>query len=455
MEENRDLQDRREQYKKERLESGSRPKKKALMWIAGIAIFVLAVAGLIVAITALKNNGENINKEESVVLSAYPEESVPVSAVQEEADPDVSSAEIDQPANSSTVETTSDPAQDGILHIVAVGDNVMHEKVYMSADTSKEVWNYDKLYEHIQKDIQPADLASVNEECVLVADHKNVSGYPTFGAPTEAGDALINAGFNVVTMATNHVYDKGKKGILQSLEYWEDAHPETIVLGIHKDQEAAREIRTAEVEGITIAMLDYTCLINGGMQNKIPTGMVDYANEVKMRADVRQARSMADLVIVYLHAGTEYADQPDKQQKELLKMLLEEGADITICSHPHVLQGFETLQNDEGKQMLVYYSLGNFISSQKDPKCLLGGMADIKITRDEQTGSLKILDSQLIPLVTHYNYEENIYTVYRLDEYTEELAASHSVHEESDEEFTLSSLKAMAENAINASYSID
>ena len=105
--------------------------------------------------------------------------------------------------------------------------------------------------------------------------------------------------------------------------------------------------------------------------------------------------------------------------------------------------------------MLVYYSLGNFISSQKEPKCLLGGMADIKITRDEQTGSLKILDSQLIPLVTHYNYEENVYTVYRLDEYTEELAASHSVHEESDEEFTLSSLKAMAENAINASYSID
>ena len=85
----------------------------------------------------------------------------------------------------------------------------------------------------------------------------------------------------------------------------------------------------------------------------------------------------------------------------------------------------------------------------------VGGMADIKITRDEQTGSLKILDSQLIPLVTHYNYEENIYTVYRLDEYTEELAASHSVHEESDEEFTLSSLKAMAEKAIHASYAIE
>lgn len=133
-------------------------------------------------------------------------------------------------------------------------------------------------------------------------------------------------------------------------------------------------------------------------------------------------------------------------------MLLEEGVDITICSHPHVLQGYETLQNESGKQMLVYYSLGNFISSQKEPECLLGGMADIKITRDPDTGALSILESRLIPLVTHYNYAKNIYTVYRLDEYTEELAAEHSVHEESDEEFTLSSLQDMAQKAINASY---
>lgn len=448
MEENKDIQERREQHKKERQEEVLRAKKKILLALAGVAVFILAVCILAGLTAAIKNRREQSgmggtpasHKEQTQVSSGLEENEASYAAE----NPEINASE-------SAVAS----AQDGILHIVAVGDNVMHEKVFKSADTSQDIWNYDGLYAHIRDDIQAADLASVNEECVLMADHQDVSGYPAFGAPKETGDALVNAGFDVITMATNHIFDKGEAGILQSVEYWQDNYPEIILLGIHKDQEDAREIRTAQVEGITIAFLNYTTLINGGKQKDIPSGMVDYANEVKMRADVQQARSMADLVVVYLHAGTEYEDKPDTQQNELLKMLLEEGVDITICSHPHVLQGFETLQNAAGKQMLVYYSLGNFISSQKEPACLLGGMADIKIARDEQTGGLKILDSQLIPLVTHYNYEENEYTVYRLDEYTEELAAKHSVHQESDEEFTLSSLQSMADKAINASYNIE
>lgn len=448
MEENKDIQERRKQRKKERQEEVLKVKKKILLVLSGAAVFILAVCLLASLTAAIKNR-----REQSGMGGSPESRTVQTQAASEADNGDVSDAAEDPQSSASA--TAADSAQDGILHIVAVGDNVMHEKVYKSADTSREVWNYDGLYAHIREDIQAADLASVNEECVLMADHQDVSGYPAFGAPKETGDALVKAGFDVITMATNHVFDKGEAGILQSVEYWQDSHPETILLGIHKDQEDAREIRTVQVEGITIAFLNYTTLINGGKQNEIPSGMVDCANEVKMRADVQQARLLADLVVVYLHTGTEYEDKPDTQQKELLKMLLEEGVDITICSHPHVLQGFETLQNAAGKQMLVYYSLGNFISSQKEPSCLLGGMADIKIIRDEETGGLKILDSQLIPLVTHYNYEENEYTVYRLDEYTEELAAKHSVHQESDEEFTLSSLQSMADQAINASYNIE
>ena len=448
MEENIELKNRREQHKRQRQEEVKRTKKKLLCVGAGILVFLVGVGVLTAAVTSIRHKWEAAH---AGMGGAQTTSDAPIQSEVK----DISRANAAEPVESSSAETMTNPKQDGILHIVAVGDNVMHEKVYKSADTSRTVWNYDHLYENIREDIQAADLASVNEECVLVADHKDVSGYPAFGAPSETGDALVNAGFNVVTMATNHVYDKGEEGILQSVDYWETNHPETILLGIHKDQEDARTIRTIELEGITIAMLDYTCLINGGKQSEIPSGMVDYANKVKMMADVQQARFVADLVIVYLHAGTEYEEQPDEEQKELLAMLLDEGVDITICSHPHVLQGFETLQNDAGKQMLVYYSLGNFVSSQKSPQCLLGGMADIKITKNQQTGELSIKDSQLIPLVTHYNYEENIYTVYRLDQYTEELAASHSVHEESDEEFTLSSLKAMAEKAIHASYAIE
>lgn len=432
MKEDRNFQDRREQHKQERIEEVGRMKKRILLLLIGM-IAVIAVVGVV------------------KVLAGYRDEETGMGfggGTAADLEPTITGSGVEE----NDVVTTDDSMQDGVLHIVAVGDNVVHEKIYESADTTQAVWNYDSLYDHIRDDIAEADLASVNEECVFVADHADVSGYPAFGAPTEIGDALANTGFDVVTMATNHVYDKGADSIRQSVDFWETNHPDIELLGIHKDQESAKEIHIVEREGITIAMLNYTCLINGGKQDEIPTGMVDYANEVKMRADVQQARLMADLVIVYLHAGTEYEDKPDQQQKELLNMLLEEGVDITICSHPHVLQGYETLQNESGKQMLVYYSLGNFISSQKEPECLLGGMADIKITRDPDTGALSILESRLIPLVTHYNYAKNIYTVYRLDEYTEELAAEHSVHEESDEEFTLSSLQDMAQKAINASY---
>lgn len=435
MEEREDLLLRREKHKKEREEQVRRAWKKILVIVLGIAA---AVAVIVLVISVISKNDEHFGMGGMPAAPLVPAET---SSMTEE-------TQDSEGADGAAAE------EDGMLHIVAVGDNVVHEKVYSTADTSREVWNYDALYEYIREDIAAADLASVNEECILVADHKDVSGYPYFGAPTEIGDALVNAGFDVVTMATNHVYDKGVDGILQSVDYWNSSHGDTVVLGIHKDQEDAREIRTVELEGITIAMLNYTCLINGDRQDEIPTGMVDYANEVKMRADVQQARAIADLVIVYLHAGTEYDAEPDEEQISLLKMLLEEGVDIAICSHSHVLQGYETLQSSTGKQMLVYYSLGNLISTQKEPNCLLGGMADIKIVRDKETGGLTMQDCQLIPLVTHYNYEKNICTVYRLDEYTEELAAEHSVHTESDEEFTLSSLQSMADQAINASYNI-
>ena len=129
--------------------------------------------------------------------------------------------------------------------------------------------------------------------------------------------------------------------------------------------------------------------------------------------------------------------------------------DIAICSHSHVLQNYETLTDDQGNKMLVYYSLGNFISTQKEPECLLGGMADITITRNPQTRELSISDSQLIPLVTHYNYEKNEYSVYKLEDYTEELAGEHSVHEETSETFTLESLKQQYEDVLAQQYTYD
>ena len=88
--------------------------------------------------------------------------------------------------------------ENNTIHFVAVGDNLIHQGIYESADTTQTVWNYDHLYEHIRDDISAADLAAVNEESIFVSDHANISSYPAFGSPVEIGDALVTSGFDIV-----------------------------------------------------------------------------------------------------------------------------------------------------------------------------------------------------------------------------------------------------------------
>lgn len=338
------------------------------------------------------------------------------------------------------------------LHLVAVGDNLIHEHIYESADTSSTVWNYDHLYAHIKEDIASADLAAVNQECIFVADHADISAYPSFGSPTEIGDALVNAGFDIVEHASNHTFDKGISGIQETLAYWKNTHPEICVLGIHENQEAADTVSTITCKDVTFSLLNYTSSINGEDYDALPSYMLDLLRTEKVTADAAKAREAGDLTIAFVHAGVEYSEEPNQELKDFLQLLLSQGVDIAICSHPHVLQNFETLTDEQGNKMLVYYSLGNFISTQKDPLCLLGGMADITITRDLQTGELSVSDADLIPLVTHYNYEKGEYCVYKLEDYTEELAAEHSIHQESDEVFTLEFLKQQYETILTQKY---
>lgn len=341
------------------------------------------------------------------------------------------------------------------VHLVAVGDNLIHEHIYQSTDTSQPVWNYDYLYTNIKDDIVSADLAAVNQECIFVANHSNVSAYPSFGSPTEIGDALVNAGFDIVEHATNHAFDKGTSAINETLDYWKSNHPDIKVLGIHDSQESADTITTITCKDITFSLLNYTSTINGEEYDAVPSYMIDFLRSEKVTADVAKAKEAGDMVIAFLHTGEEYSTEPNQDQKNFLQLLLSQGVDIAICSHSHVLQNYETLTDDQGNEMLVYYSLGNFISTQKQPECLLGGMADITITRDPQTSELSISDSQLIPLVTHYNYEKNEYSVYKLEDYSEELAGEHSVHEETSEPFTLESLKQQFHNVLAQQYTYD
>ena len=327
--------------------------------------------------------------------------------------------------------------EDLTVDFLAVGDNIAHGPIYKSGQGEGDVWNYDHIYEPVKKDIEEADLSLVTQETIFVEDRNNVSGYPAFGTPVEIGDALVNAGFDVIAHSSNHVLDKGTKSIEYTLDWWEQTHPEIEVLGIHKTAEEAEGISVIQCKNLKIAMLDYTYSFNGIEMPKEKEYLADLFDEEKARKDIQKAKDLADVVIVVMHVGDEYVQEVDEQTKNWTDLFLEEGVDIVIGSHPHVIRPMETLTGEDGHKMLVYYSLGNFVATQNDLPCLLGGMAKITIRKDLESGEIQIPNHEYIPLLMYYDRENPKAAVYKLEDYPADLVEKHSVYKRNPEGFSL------------------
>ena len=284
--------------------------------------------------------------------------------------------------------------------------------------------------------MEAADLALVTQETVFVEDRNQVSGYPSFGTPPEFGDALVNTGFDVVAHATNHIMDKGTKSIEYTMDWWKDNHPETEILGIHESKEAAEEISVIKCKKLKVAMVDYTYSLNG---IELPSGkqyLVDEFDEDKVREDIRKAKELADVVIAVMHVGVEYDMDVDEETQQWVDIFLKEGVDIVIGSHPHVVRTMETLTGEDGHKMLVYYSLGNFTSTQNDLPSLLGAMAKITIRKDMKTGEIQIPEHEFIPLLMYYDRENPAAAIYKLEDYPDDLIEKHSVYQANPGKFS-------------------
>lgn len=324
------------------------------------------------------------------------------------------------------------------LQVVMVGDMLMHERLIESGEQEDGSYNFDHLFTHVKDFITEADLAIVNQETILGGPDYGYTGYPSFNSPYELGDSLADAGFDVILHATNHTLDKGKKAVINCMNYWETNHPEIAYLGIHQSKEAQDEIYVYEQDGFRIAILNYTYGMNG---IAIPSDMpyiVDMMDEEKIRTDIRKAEEIADFTILCPHWGTEYMLEETAEQKAWAEIFLEEGVDLVLGAHPHVIEPIEWLTDEEGHEMLVYYSLGNFVNGTSSTghgvtNRMVGGIADVTLERNED-GTVKIAEYGAVPIVCHIGYGIN-YTVFYMKDYTEELASQNLILSQ-DEEFS-------------------
>lgn len=347
-------------------------------------------------------------------------------------------------------EDTTEKEQDAKVTLLATGDNLIHNTLIAAGEQEDGSLDYSSLYASIKPEIERFDIAVIDQETILGGSDFPYTGYPMFNSPWEIGEAAINAGFDIFNCATNHTMDMGYSGIENEIEFF-NAHKEAVQLGVNSSEDSYNRITYYEKNGITFALFNYTYGTNGIPLPADKPWCVNLMEKEKITKDITEARENADFVIVFPHWGTEYSFDISDYQKEYTKLFSDLGVDLVIGCHPHVIEPVEWITNENtGKKMLVYYSLGNFISHQIDLENLLGGLAELTI--EKKDGVTQITEAKFVPVVCHYKRGENDkfgFNVYKLGDYNNELASTHSQQGATVEYFTELVNKVVSEEFIS------
>ena len=329
------------------------------------------------------------------------------------------------------------------VRIVMVGDILLHTPVEEAAkDDETGKYDFGFIFEDTEDYIKSADIAIANQEVIIGGEELGISGYPAFNAPYEIGDALYDAGFDVICHATNHALDKVKKGVINCLKYWRTAHPDMLVTGIYdNEQDAAYDsIPIIERGGIKIAILNYTYGTNGIPAPSDMPYAVSMLDMDRVVAQLDIAEKEADLTIVCPHWGTEYNLGISADQKKWAEVFRDHGADLVIGTHPHVIEPLEFYEDEDtgsitnnhgGGDMPVFYSLGNFVNWTSGRGAgtadrMVGGMAEITISRKDD-GEVSVDEYDVRDIVCHVKSGDRNIRVYPLSEYTADLASENEI----------------------------
>lgn len=352
------------------------------------------------------------------------------------------------------------------IRLMALGDNLMHMGLVNSGKQADGTYNYDFLFADIADYLAASDIKIINQETPLAGNHLGFSGYPVFNSPTEVGDAIAHAGFNVVLGATNHSADQGISGIDSIVSFW-DTHPEVTLCGLHAPQSDMTQtnprIHLLQIKDVTFAILNYTYGPNYGSASKNLADRMDILCAYQdgstaldftrlnptVLSDIAEADTLADIVIICPHWGTEYVTTPSAYQTAFAAQMTLAGADVIIGTHPHVPQPIDIITAENGNQALCFYSLGNYVSTQQQAVSMLEEMAWVVFHVTESGVSIDWEASGALPLVFHYlSGPLRFGGVYALEDYTEELASTHGIIRWGQIPFHLSDLQNLSTQII-------
>ncbi len=279
--------------------------------------------------------------------------------------------------------------QDSCISFLFMGDIMGHQSQINSAfDSISQTYNYDEVFKDVSPVFKSVDFAIANLEVTLAG--KPYRGYPRFSSPDELAVACKNSGINILATANNHSCDRGTKGILRTIKVLDSINiKHTGIFSSFEDREK-NNLLIINKNNIKVGILNYTYGTNG-IEVKKPT-IVNISSTSLIASDLQKyKKENLDKLIVVIHWGTEYRTSPNEKQIKLAKFMFENGVDIIIGSHPHVLQKMEYIPAEEDtKEKLIAYSLGNFVSNQRtSPR---DGGAMLKFTLRKQNNKVNIID---------------------------------------------------------------
>ncbi|MDD5570695.1 MAG: CapA family protein [Bacteroidales bacterium] len=292
--------------------------------------------------------------------------------------------------------------------LMFAGDVMQHmPQVYSAYDSSSKTFNYYKCFQFIKPILERSDIAVVNFESTLGGTP--YTGYPQFSSPDELAKTLKDIGFKILLTANNHCLDKSRYGLQRTIKVMDSlkiGHAGTYIDSTSKEQNYPMILN---VKGIKIALFNCTSATNG--LTAVSPNIVNYIDTNEIKKDIYKIQqSKPDFMIMTVHWGNEYEQTPDGTQKKFTEFCFRNGIDLIIGSHPHVLQPIKEIQanyQNKQKNSLVYYSLGNFVSNQRERYKNGGIIAEVNIKKDLKKDSTYISTYGYYPTYVHKEFIGN------------------------------------------------
>lgn len=271
------------------------------------------------------------------------------------------------------IEPTEQQVEPITANIAMIGDILLHRRIALYDD-------YTPSFEPVKDMLTQYDYLIANQESAPIANKFGVIGYPRFSSPPRILDTLHYVGVDIVNLANNHTVDWGDEGVQTLFENLQKHNMP--YFGAYQSDDDRNTPRIIDINGITVGLLGYTYSTNGFYLRDDSPYSVNYIVEENIQRDIENLEPLVDVVTVSMHWGPEYVTSENEEQRRLASFLNEVGADIVFGSHPHILQPYTLLTNDEGEETHVFYSIGNFFATiTSAPDTFIGGAASLQITK--------------------------------------------------------------------------